>query len=218
MPEASIRLGDIVPNFQANTTKGDFHFHDFFDGSSWVIFLSHPADFTPVCTTELGAVAKLAPEFEKRGVKVIGLSCDDLKSHQAWIGDINKTQGCSVQFPIVADPDRQVATLFGMLDHQDPTNVDKKGLPLTVRSVFVIDPSKKVRLMLTYPATTGRNFDEILRVVDSLQLTDSKKVTTPADWKRGEKVIVHPGVSDEKARELFGEFETVKPYLRFTKV
>lgn len=216
---SALRLGSQAPNFKADTTKGPIDFHDFI-GSSWVILFSHPADYTPVCTTELGAVAKLSAEFEKRNVKVIGLSCNGLNDHEGWIKDIDRTQHCTVNFPIIADEDRKVATLYGMLDsaEHDPTNLDKKGIPFTVRNVFVIDPKKSIRLVITYPATTGRNFDEILRVVDSLQLTDTKRVTTPANWRLGDKVIVHPSVTKDEAEKLFPGYETVTPYLRLAKL
>jgi alkyl hydroperoxide reductase subunit AhpC len=175
-------------------------------------------DFTPVCTTELGAVARLSAEWKKRSIKVIGLSCNTLESHQAWIQDINETQNCSLEFPIIADADRRVATLFDMLDYQDPTNIDKKGMPLTVRSVFIIDPKNVIRLMITYPASTGRNFDEILRVADSLLLSDQYSICTPVNWKQGEDVIIPPTVSDDQARVKFPGFKTIKPYLRFTSL
>ncbi|KAF9359654.1 hypothetical protein BGX26_011808 [Mortierella sp. AD094] len=211
---APLRLGSIAPDFDAKTTKGDFKFHDYIK-DSWVILFSHPADFTPVCTTELGAVAKLQKEFDQRNVKVIGLSANDLHSHGEWIKDINEVNNVDVQFPIIADADRKVSALYDMLDYQDITNLDSKGIPFTVRSVFIIDPKKTIRLTLSYPASTGRNFDEILRVVDSLQLGDKNRITTPANWKDGDKVIVHPSVSNEEAEKLFPGFETVKPYLRF---
>ncbi|KAF9172337.1 hypothetical protein BGX21_008444 [Mortierella sp. AD011] len=211
---APLRLGSIAPDFKASTTKGEFQFHDYIK-DSWVILFSHPADFTPVCTTELGAVASLQKEFDRRGVKVIGLSANDLDSHAEWIKDINDINKVDVQFPIIADADRKVSTLYDMLDYQDITNLDSKGVPFTVRSVFIIDPKKTIRLTLTYPASTGRNFDEILRVVDSLQLGDKNRITTPANWKDGDKVIVHPSVTNEEAEKLFPGFETVRPYLRF---
>ncbi|KAG0319210.1 hypothetical protein BGZ99_005249 [Dissophora globulifera] len=209
-----LRLGSIAPNFNAETTKGPINFHEFI-GSSWVVLFSHPADFTPVCTTELGAVARLQSKFEDRNVKVIGLSANGLESHEGWIKDINEVNDVDLKFPIIADDDRKISALYDMLDYQDITNVDQKGIPFTVRSVFVIDPKKVIRLTLSYPASTGRNFDEILRVVDSLQLGDKNRITTPADWKKGDKVIVHPSVSNDEAEKLFPGFETVKPYLRF---
>jgi len=210
----SVRIGDVAPNFTAPSTEGELDLHKYFEGS-WGIVFSHPADFTPVCTTELGTVQRLWPEFQKRGVKVVGLSCDTIDKHKGWISDINETQHVTVQFPIVADADRKVAAQYGMLDQ---TNMEKStGLPLTVRSVFIIDPAKKVRLILTYPASCGRNFDEILRTVDSLQLTDKSKVTTPANWKKGDDLIVAPSVNNETAKQLFGEFKELKPYLRMVK-
>jgi len=211
-----LRLGNTAPDFTAETTQGKIKFHDWI-GDSWAILFSHPADFTPVCTTELGAAAKLAPEFAKRGVKLIGLSCNELKSHNDWIADINELSNVDLKFPIIADPTREVAALYDMLDEQDLTNVDQKGIPFTVRSVYVIDPKKTIRLTLTYPASTGRQFDEILRVIDSLQLGDKNKITTPANWQVGDKVIVHPSVKTEDAYKMFPKgVEVAKPYLRFT--
>ncbi|KKY19912.1 putative tsa family thioredoxin [Phaeomoniella chlamydospora] len=212
-----IRLGSIAPNFQAKTTHGDIDFHKFI-GDSWAILFSHPADFTPVCTTELGAFAKLKDEFDKRNVKMIGLSANDLTSHDAWIKDINEVSKINLQFPIIADADRKVAFLYDMIDQQDLTNIDQKGIAFTIRSVFVIDPSKKVRLTMMYPASTGRNTSEVLRVIDSLQMGDKKGVTTPIDWQVGEDVIVPPSVSTADAKKKFGEVREVKPYLRFTKI
>ncbi|GAA5885924.1 hypothetical protein JCM6882_004205 [Rhodosporidiobolus microsporus] len=209
-----LRLGYLSPDFEAETTQGRISFHDWI-GDSWAILFSHPADFTPVCTTELGAAAKLAPEFEKRGVKMIGLSCNDLLSHRDWIKDINNVNGVNLQFPIIADAERKVAALYDMLDEQDLTNLDEKGIPFTVRSVYVIDPKKTIRLTLTYPASTGRHFDEILRVVDSLQLGDKNKITTPANWQKGDKVIVHPSVSSDEAEKIHGDVTYVLPYLRY---
>jgi len=216
MSAQTLRLGSIAPDFEADTTKGPIKFHDFI-GDKWTILFSHPADFTPVCTTELGVVARLSGEFEKRNVKVIGLSTNALTDHEKWVADINEVNNVDVQFPIIADVDRTVAHLYDMLDYQDITNLDSKGIPFTVRSVFIIDPKKTIRLVLSYPASCGRNFDEILRVVDSLQLTDNKRVTTPANWKNGDDVIVHPGVTNEEAEKLFPGFKTVKPYLRTAK-
>jgi alkyl hydroperoxide reductase subunit AhpC len=184
----TLRLADIAPDFEAETTEGHIHFHDWKQGS-WAVLFSHPADFTPVCTTELGRVAALKGEFDKRNTKVIGLSVDSLESHNGWKGDIADVTGHALNFPLIADPDRTVATLYDMIQ-------PSASLTATVRSVFVIDPANKVRLTLTYPASTGRNFDELLRVIDSLQLTDKYKVATPADWKHGEKVIIVPAVSD----------------------
>ena len=196
--------------------RGTIRFHDWLD-NSWAILFSHPDDFTPVCTTELGEVARLAPEFEKRGVKVIGLSANDIASHEKWIQDINDIGKTDVQFPIIGDHDRKVATEYDMLDALDPTNVDAKGIPFTVRDVFVIDPKKVIRLKISYPASTGRHFTEILRVVDSLQLGDKHRITTPVNWQKGDKVIVHPSVQGEEAEKLFSGYETVRPYLRFTE-
>lgn len=205
----SLRLGDLAPDFTAETTEGPIQFHTWL-GSSWGVLFSHPADFTPVCTTELGAVAKLRAEFDKRNVKVVALSADPLEAHQKWIGDINETQKTQVNFPLIADPEFKVANLYDMIH---PQVSDK----FTVRSVFVIGPDKKIKLTITYPASTGRNFDEILRVIDSLQLTASYSVATPANWKQGEDVIITAAVKDE---EIPGKFPKghvrIKPYLRTT--
>lgn len=214
---AHLRLGSVAPNFDAITTQGPVNFHTWKQGS-WSILFSHPEDFTPVCTTELGAVAKLTNEWIARKVKIIGLSCNTLESHQYWIKDINETQKCCVEFPIIADPDRKVATLYDMLDYQDLTNVDKKGMPFTVRSVFFIDPKNVIRTVLSYPASTGRNFNEVLRIVDSLQLCDAKKVATPANWTVGGDVIIHNSIKDEEAAKLFPGYKTIKPYLRTTSL
>ncbi|ORX62426.1 thioredoxin-like protein [Hesseltinella vesiculosa] len=211
----TIRLGDSAPDFTAHSTKGDIHFHEYL-GDSWGILFSHPADFTPVCTTELGMVAALQDEFEERNVKVIGLSANGLSEHDQWIKDINEVNNVNLQFPIIADGDRNVSTLYDMLDSQDPTNVDLEGVPYTVRSVFIIDPAKTVRLIMTYPASTGRNFDEILRVIDSIQLGDKHSITTPANWKKGEDVIVHPDISTTEAKRMFKDVRVIKPYLRLT--
>jgi alkyl hydroperoxide reductase subunit AhpC len=205
----AVRLGDEAPDFTADTTEGRISFHEWI-GDGWAILFSHPADFTPVCTTELGTVAKLKPEFDKRNVKAIGLSVDPVDSHKGWINDINETQSTTVNFPIVADPDREIANLYDMI-HPNALN------NLTVRSVFIIGADKKVKLTLTYPASTGRNFDEILRVIDSLQLTANHKVATPANWQDGDDCIVVPAVSDDEAKELFPKgFKAIKPYLRVT--
>lgn len=205
----SLRLGDIAPDFQANTTEGTIEFHKYL-GNGWGVLFSHPADFTPVCTTELGAVAKLRSEFDKRNVKVLALSTDGLDSHDKWIGDINETQNTAVNFPLIADPDFKVSKLYDMIH---PEVSDK----FTVRSVFVIGPDKKVKLMITYPAATGRNFDEILRVIDSLQLTAQYSVATPANWKHGEDVIITAAVKDEDIAAKFPKgHKRVKPYLRTT--
>ena len=206
----ALRLGDTAPDFNAETTTGPISFHDWL-GDSWGILFSHPRDFTPVCTTELGYVARLKPELDQRGVKALGLSVDPVDSHARWAADIRETQGYAVNFPIVADPDRKVAGLYGMI-HPAHDEV------FTVRTVFVIDPKKKIRLMITYPQTTGRNFDEILRVIDSLQLTDAHRVATPVNWKQGEDVIIVPAVSDAEAKERFPQgWRALKPYLRLTK-
>jgi glutaredoxin/glutathione-dependent peroxiredoxin len=207
-----IRLGSIAPNFAANTTHGDIDFHSFID-NSWAILFSHPADFTPVCTTELGAFAKLKDEFEKRGVKMIGLSANDLEK---WIQDINDISKTNLQFPIIADADRKVAWLYDMVDAQDLSNIDEKGIAFTIRSVFVIDPAKKVRLTMMYPASTGRNTAEVLRVIDSLQTGDKKGVTTPIDWQMGDDVIVPPTLSTSDAKNKFQDVREIRPYLRFT--
>jgi len=210
-----LRLGSIAPNFDAETTNGPINFHEFI-GDNWVILFSHPEDYTPVCTTELGAFAKLEPEFKKRGVKLIGLSANTIESHGGWIKDIDEINGCSLKFPIIGDKERKVALLYDMIDHQDATNVDSKGIAFTIRSVFVIDPKKTIRTILSYPASTGRNTAEVLRIVDSLQTGDKNKITTPINWVPGDDVIVHPAVSNEQAKELFPNFRIVKPYLRFT--
>lgn len=205
----AIRLGDIAPDFQAQTTEGTIQFHKWL-GDGWGVLFSHPADFTPVCTTELGAVAKLRSEFDKRNVKVMALSVDPMESHEKWIGDINETQNTKVNFPLIADPKFEVANLYDMVH---PEVSDK----FTVRSVFVIGPDKKVKLTITYPAATGRNFDEILRVIDSLQLTAKYSVATPANWKHGEDVIITVAVKDEEIAGRFPKGHTrVKPYLRTT--
>ena len=203
----SVRLGDTAPDFTANTTQGEIHFHEWL-GDSWGVLFSHPKDFTPVCTTELGYVAKIKPEFDKRGVKVIGLSVDPVASHLEWEKDIAETQGTPVNFPMIGDPERTVADLYDMI-HPNANDT------LTVRSVFIIGPDKKVKLTITYPASTGRNFDEILRVIDSLQLTAKYKVATPANWTDGNDVIIGAAVTDDEAKTLFPQgWTTVKPYLR----
>ncbi|NJL35740.1 MAG: peroxiredoxin [Leptolyngbyaceae cyanobacterium RM2_2_4] len=205
----ALQLGDTVPNFTQKSSEGEISFYDW-AGDSWVILFSHPADFTPVCTTELGEVAKLKPEFDKRNVKAIALSVDDVESHKGWIGDIEETQSTSLNYPILADDDKKVSDLYGMIH----PNANAK---VTVRAVFVIDPSKKLRLTLTYPPSAGRNFDEILRVIDSLQLTDNYSVATPANWKDGDDVVVVPTISTEEAKQKFPKGVTeVKPYLRTT--
>jgi thioredoxin-dependent peroxiredoxin len=205
----AVRLGDLAPNFTADTTEGRIDFHQWL-GSGWGILFSHPKDYTPVCTTELGTVAKLKKEFEKRNVKVIAISVDPVDSHQGWLKDINETQNCAMNYPIIADPDKKVAALYDMIH----PNVDDTA---TVRSVFVIGPDKKIKLTLTYPASTGRNFAEILRVVDSLQLTAKHKLATPADWQPGQDCIITLAVKDEEIPALFPKgSRKVKPYLRYT--
>jgi len=205
----SLRLGDTAPNFKAKTTAGDIDFYEYL-GNSWGILFSHPADFTPVCTTELGKTALLTEEFRKRNVKVLAVSVDPLDKHLSWVNDINETQNCNVNFPIIADDDRNVATLYDMIH-------PNASATATVRSLFVIGPDKLIKLMITYPASTGRNFYEVLRVVDSLQLTANYSVATPADWKGGEDVIVVPAVSTEDAIRKFPKgVKVVKPYLRYT--
>jgi alkyl hydroperoxide reductase subunit AhpC len=205
----ALRLGDDAPDFTAETTAGTISFHDYL-GESWGVLFSHPRDFTPVCTTELGEASRLKPEFDKRNVKVIGLSVDPIESHHGWIGDIEETQGAALNFPLIADPDRKVSDLYDMI-HPNASDT------FTVRSVFVIGPDKKVKLMITYPASTGRNFDELLRVIDSLQLTANYSVATPVNWKDGDDCIIVPALSDEAAKEKFpAGWKALKPYLRIT--
>jgi len=205
---ATLRLGDDVPNFQAETTEGPIDFFDW-KGDSWAVLFSHPKDFTPVCTTELGYMASIKPEFDKRNVKIIGLSVDSGESHEAWSKDIEETQGHAPNYPLIADTDKKVADLYDMI-HPNASDT------MTVRSVFVIGPDNKLKLTLTYPASTGRNFDEVLRVVDSLQLTAGHQVATPVNWKDGEDVIITGAVSDEEANERFPGYNAIKPYLRVT--
>ena len=206
----AIRLGDEAPDFSADSTEGTINFHEW-KGDSWAVLFSHPKDFTPVCTTELGRVASLKPEFDKRNVKVVGLSVDGVADHEKWSTDIEDVTGSKLNFPLLADPDRKVADLYDMI-HPNANDT------LTVRSVFVIGPDNKVKLTLTYPASTGRNFDEVLRVIDSLQLTAKHKVATPADWKNGEDVIIVPAVSDEDAKAQYPDgWDAKKPYLRVVK-
>lgn len=206
---ATLRLGDIAPDFTAETTQGKIHFHEWL-GDSWGVLFSHPADFTPVCTTELGTVAHYYPEFEKRNTKVIALSVDELESHCEWIKDIEETQEVKVQYPIIADSNKEIATLYDMIHPNSNSN-------LTIRSVFIIGPDKKIKLILTYPASTGRNFDELLRVIDSLQLTSDYSVATPANWKDGEDVVVSPSIPDSDIPAKFPKgFKHIKPYLRTT--
>jgi alkyl hydroperoxide reductase subunit AhpC len=211
----ALTIGDTAPDFEADTTEGRIRFHDWL-GDSWAVLFSHPKDFTPVCTTELGYMAQIKPEFDRRGVKIIGISVDPTDKHEDWVKDIEETQGATVNYPIIGDHDFNVAKLYGMLgadvsgDPADRTAADNQ----TVRNVFVIGPDKKVKLVLVYPMTTGRNFDEVLRVIDSLQLTANHKVSTPAQWQQGEDVIISGSVSDDEAKELFGEWEAPRPWLR----
>jgi alkyl hydroperoxide reductase subunit AhpC len=211
----SLQLGDTAPDFEAETTEGRIQFHDWI-GDSWAVLFSHPKDFTPVCTTELGYMAKIKPEFERRNVKIIGLSVDSAGDHEEWARDIEETQGTAPNYPLIGDPYLTVAKLYGMLpagasgDAKERTPADNQ----TVRNVFVIGPDKKVKLILVYPMTTGRNFDEVLRVIDSLQLTATHKVSTPVNWKQGEDVIIAGSVSNDEAKELFGEWKSPKPYIR----
>jgi thioredoxin-dependent peroxiredoxin len=206
----ALQLGDVAPDFEAETTEGKLRFHEWI-GDGWAVLFSHPKDFTPVCTTELGEVAKLKGEFEKRGVKVIGLSVDPVTDHKKWAGDIEETQGAKLNFPLIGDPDRKISSLYGMI-HPNANDT------LTVRSVFVVGPDKKIKLTITYPASTGRNFEEILRVIDSLQLTAKHSVATPVNWQRGQDVIIVPSLSDEDAKKKFpGGWKTLKPYLRVVK-
>jgi alkyl hydroperoxide reductase subunit AhpC len=211
----ALQIGDTAPDFQAETTEGPISFHEWI-GDSWVVLFSHPKDFTPVCTTELGYMAKIKPEFDKRGVKIIGLSVDSTGDHEGWAKDIEETQGTAPNYPIIGDSDFQVSKLYGMLsnevsgDPKDRTPADNQ----TVRNVFVVGPDKKIKLILIYPMTTGRNFDEVLRVIDSLQLTANHRVATPVNWQRGENVIIAGSVSNDEAEEIFGEWESPKPYIR----
>ena len=207
----SLQLGETAPNFQIDSQKGMIDFHEFI-GNSWAFFFSHPADFTPVCTTEMGRTAQLAKEFEKRNVKPLGLSTDSVKEHNVWINDVNETQDTDLQFPIVADTDNKVATLYQMI-HPGQSET------AAVRSVFIVGPDKKIKLTMTYPMSVGRNFDEILRVIDALQLTEKHGVATPADWAVGDKVIIPPSVTNEEAKEKFPQgFDEIKSYLRYTSV
>jgi alkyl hydroperoxide reductase subunit AhpC len=213
--EMTLVLGDVAPDFEADSTEGLIRFHDWI-GDSWAVLFSHPKDFTPVCTTELGYMAKIKPEFDRRGVKIIGLSVDSSGDHGRWAKDIEETQGYAPNYPIIADSDFVVSKLYDMLpastsgDAASRTPADNQ----TVRNVFVIGPDKKIKLILAYPMTTGRNFDEVLRVVDSMQLTAKHKVSTPVNWRRGEDVIIAGSVSDEQAKEIFGEWEAPRPYIR----
>jgi alkyl hydroperoxide reductase subunit AhpC len=211
----ALTIGDTAPDFEAETTEGTIKFHDW-AGDSWVVLFSHPKDFTPVCTTELGYMARIKPDFDKRNVKIIGLSVDPIDDHEKWAKDIEETQGTAPNYPLIGDADFKVSKLYGMLPSDvegDPggrTPADNQ----TVRNVFVIGPDKKIKLLLVYPMSTGRNFDEVLRVVDSLQLTANHKVSTPAQWQQGEDVIVAGSVSDDEAREIYGDFEAPRPYIR----
>ena len=211
----ALQIGDVAPDFEAETTEGPIHFHDWI-GDSWAVLFSHPKDFTPVCTTELGYMAKIKPEFDRRNVKIIGLSVDPADSHTKWAKDIEETQGHAPNYPIIGDGDFNVSKLYGMLpaatsgDPADRTPADNQ----TVRNVFVVGPDKKVKLILVYPMTTGRNFDEVLRVIDSLQLTAKHRVATPVNWKQGEDVIIAGSVSNDEAKEIFGDWQEPKPYIR----
>ncbi len=210
-----LKIGDTAPDFEAQTTEGTIHFHDWI-GDSWAVLFSHPKDFTPVCTTELGYMAKIKPEFDRRNVKIIGLSIDSADDHEEWARDIEETQGTAPNYPLISDPLLTVAKLYDMLpagasgDAKERTPADNQ----TVRNVFVIGPDKKIKLILVYPMSTGRNFDEVLRVIDSLQLTAEHKVSTPANWQRGDDVIISGSVSNDEAKELFGDWEEPKPYIR----
>ena len=214
----SLKLGDTAPDFEAETTEGKIRFHDWI-GDSWAVLFSHPKDFTPVCTTELGYMAKIKPEFDRRGVKIIGLSVDTTGDHERWARDIEETQGAAPNYPIVGDADVRVSKLYGMLP-AETSGEAKSRTPAdnqTVRNVFVVGPDKKIKLILVYPMTTGRNFDEVLRVLDSLRLTANHKVATPVNWQQGDDVIIAGSVSDEQAKELFGEYESPKPYIRIVR-
>jgi alkyl hydroperoxide reductase subunit AhpC len=214
----SLRINDTAPNFKADTTKGPIDFHEWV-GDQWAVLFSHPKDFTPVCTTELGYMAKIEPEFKKRNAKLIGLSVDPIGSHSKWLGDIEETQGAKVDYPIIGDADLTVAKLYNMLPAEDTTTEGRTAATnQTVRTVFVVGPDKKIKLMLTYPMTTGRNFDEILRVLDSMQMTAKNKVATPVNWKKGDDVIIAGSVSDDDAKKLFPQgWKSPKPYLRIVK-
>jgi len=215
----SLRINDEAPNFTADTTQGKINFHDWI-GNSWAVLFSHPKDFTPVCTTELGYMAKLKPEFDKRNTKIIGLSVDPVGNHERWAKDIEETQGHAPNYPMIGDPELKVAKLYNMLPAEEPGTSEGRtpANNATVRTVFVIGPDKKIKLMLTYPMTTGRNFDEVLRVIDSMQLTAKHKVATPVNWKQGDDVIIAGSVTDEEAKTLFKDgWKAPKPYLRVTK-
>jgi alkyl hydroperoxide reductase subunit AhpC len=211
----TLKLGDTAPDFEADTTEGRIRFHEWI-GDSWAVLFSHPKDFTPVCTTELGYMASIKPEFDRRNVKLIELSVDPVEDHVAWARDIEETQGWAPNYPMIGDPDLSISKLYGMLPADEPG--DSKGRTpadnQTVRNVFVVGPDKKIKLILVYPMTTGRNFDEVLRVIDSLQLTAKHRVATPAQWQQGEDVIIAGSVSDDEAKEIFGEWDAPKPYIR----
>src|SRR5213078_3321696 len=209
----ALQINDTAPDFEAETTEGNIRFHDWI-GNNWAVLFSHPKDFTPVCTTELGTMARMKPEFDKRGVKIIGLSADPVDDHKKWSNDIKETQGTAPNYPMIGDSDLKVAKLYDMLPAEATPGKRTPADNATVRTVFIIGPDKKVKLMLFYPMTTGRNFDEVLRVLDSLQLTANHKVSTPAQWKPGEDVIIAGSVSNDEAKELFGEWEEPKPYIR----
>ncbi|HKK15445.1 MAG TPA: peroxiredoxin [Gammaproteobacteria bacterium] len=214
-----LRIGDEAPDFTAETTEGTIHFHDWI-GDSWAILFSHPKDFTPVCTTELGYMARLKPEFDKRNTKIIGLSIDSVDDHKAWVGDIEETQGSAVNYPMIGDTDLKIAKLYDMIHPNASGKASERKAPdnATIRSVFIIGPDKKIKLILTYPMTTGRNFDEVLRVLDSMQLTAKHQVATPVNWKGGDDVIIVPSVSDEDAKKKYPQgWKTLKPYLRLVK-
>jgi alkyl hydroperoxide reductase subunit AhpC len=218
-PTMSLRINDVAPDFNAETTQGPIHFHEWI-GDQWAVLFSHPKDFTPVCTTELGYMARIEPEFTKRNAKLIGLSVDPVDQHSKWAKDIEETQGAAVKYPMIGDPELKVAKLYNMLPAEEPGTSDGRTAAnnATVRSVFIIGPDKKIKLMLTYPMTTGRNFDEILRVLDSMQLTQAHKVATPVNWKQGEDVIIAGSVSDDDAKKIWPEgWKAPKPYLRIVK-
>tara|TARA_B100001027_G_scaffold50382_1_gene33459 strand:- start:604 stop:1248 length:645 start_codon:yes stop_codon:yes gene_type:complete len=213
-----LRINDIAPDFKAVTTIGEITLHEYLS-DSWGVLFSHPKDFTPVCTTELGYMAKIEDEFSKRNCKLIGLSVDSVDDHLRWKKDIEETQGSKVNYPLIADEDLNIAKLYNMLPATEKNDGKRTAMTnATVRSIFMIDPQKKIRMMLTYPMTTGRNFNEIIRVLDSIQLSSENKVATPANWKKDEDVIIVPAVSDDEAKEIFGDFKTIKPYLRYTKL
>ena len=211
----ALQIGDVAPDFEADTTEGRIRFHDWI-GNSWAVLFSHPKDFTPVCTTELGYMARIKPEFDRRNVKIIGLSVDPVDKHQGWARDIAETQGIAPNFPMIGDPDLSVSKLYDMLPASAGSSSEGRTAAdnQTVRNVYVIGPDKKIKLVISYPMTTGRNFDEVLRIIDSLQLTAKHKVATPANWKQGEDVIIAGSVSNDEAKEIFGEWKSPKPYIR----